>query len=121
DSDSALEWITEIPDGFLSSNVALYNADMASFTTGTLADARLSSNVPLKNAANTFSAVQTVSVEDDVAALDLRAESGKLLWYPYSSGSAFIQSLDLAGSSYQPLTIEASTLTLTAASGITVN
>jgi hypothetical protein len=33
----------------------------ASAVTGTLADARLSSNVPLKSAANTFSAAQTIS------------------------------------------------------------
>lgn len=35
-------------------------ADASALTTGALADARLSSNVPLKDAANTFSANQTV-------------------------------------------------------------
>ena len=38
-----------VADARLSSNVALYNASMASFSSGTLADARLSGNVALYN------------------------------------------------------------------------
>jgi hypothetical protein len=41
---------------------AITNLNASNIATGTLADARLSSNVPLKNAANTFTANQTLSV-----------------------------------------------------------
>jgi hypothetical protein len=40
---------------------AITNLNASNISTGTLADARLSSNVPLKNAANTFTANQTLN------------------------------------------------------------
>jgi hypothetical protein len=45
----------------------LATTDAADLTTGTLADARLSSNVPLLDAANTFSANQTLDGTNNVA------------------------------------------------------
>jgi hypothetical protein len=50
-----------LADARLSSNAALYNADMANFVSGTLADARLSSNVPFLDAVNTFSTDQVIA------------------------------------------------------------
>lgn len=41
------------------------NTDASTLTTGTLADARLSSNVPLKNAANSMSGVNTFTSSSD--------------------------------------------------------
>jgi hypothetical protein len=43
------------------SDASLPTTDASQLTTGTLADARLSSNVPLKNATNTFSVGQTIT------------------------------------------------------------
>jgi hypothetical protein len=51
-------------------------ADAAALTTGTLADARLSSNVPLLDAANTFSANQTFSGTNNVMPNQTTAASG---------------------------------------------
>jgi hypothetical protein len=50
-----------LADARLSSNAALYNADMANFVSGTLADARLSSNVPFLDAVNTFLTDQVIA------------------------------------------------------------
>jgi hypothetical protein len=50
--------------------------DASDLTTGTLADARLSSNVPLKDAANTFSANQTFSGTNNVMPNQTTAASG---------------------------------------------
>jgi hypothetical protein len=48
-------------------------------TTGTLADARLSSNVPLKDAANTFSANQTLDGTNSVAPNQTAASGSSLI------------------------------------------
>jgi hypothetical protein len=53
--------------------------DAAALTTGTLADARLSSNVPLLDAANTFSANQTFSGTNNVMPNQTTAASGSSL------------------------------------------
>jgi hypothetical protein len=57
----------------------LATTDAADLTTGTLADARLSSNVPLKDAANTFSANQTFSGTNNVMPNQTTAASGSSL------------------------------------------
>lgn len=46
---------------FSGSGASLTTLDASSVSSGTLADARLTSNVPLKNAANTFTAAQTLA------------------------------------------------------------
>ncbi len=53
--------------------------DAADLTTGTLADARLSSNVPLKDAANTFSANQTLNGTNNVAPNQTAASGSSLM------------------------------------------
>jgi hypothetical protein len=53
--------------------------DASDLTTGTLADARLSSNVPLLDAANTFSANQTFSGTNNVMPNQTTAASGSSL------------------------------------------
>jgi hypothetical protein len=53
--------------------------DASALTTGTLADARLSTNVPLKDAANTFSANQTLDGTNNVAPNQTAASGSSLL------------------------------------------
>jgi len=53
--------------------------DASDLTTGTLADARLSSNVPLKDAANTFSANQTLDGTNNVAPNQTAASGSSLI------------------------------------------
>lgn len=64
---------------FISPRAETLN-DAGLFITGTLADARLSNNVPLKNAANAFNAAQTISVAGGfgltVAGGDISAHRG---------------------------------------------
>lgn len=53
-----------------------HNHSATEISSGTLADARLSSNVALKNAANTFAANQTISLSGE-ARLDLNCTDGR--------------------------------------------
>jgi hypothetical protein len=53
--------------------------DAADLTTGTLADARLSTNVPLKDAANTFTANQTLDGTNNVAPNQTAASGSSLM------------------------------------------
>jgi hypothetical protein len=53
--------------------------DAAALTTGTLADARLSTNVPLKDAANTFSANQTLNGTNNVAPNQTAASGSSIM------------------------------------------
>jgi hypothetical protein len=57
----------------------LATTDAADLTTGTLADARLSTNVPLLDAANTFSANQTLDGTNNVAPNQTAASGASLL------------------------------------------
>lgn len=83
-------------------------------------DITLSSNVPLKNAANTFTAAQTVSakitgsVANDTEGLSIRGVTGRfsIIGYQVSDGGAILQSLNAAESAYLPLRIISTTLTL---------
>jgi len=54
----------------------LVTRSAADLSSGTLADTRLSSNVPLKNAANTFTANQTITATQGAATLLLKGEGG---------------------------------------------
>lgn len=53
--------------------------DASALTTGTLADARLSSNVPLLDAANTFSANQTLNGTNNVAPNQTAASGSSIM------------------------------------------
>jgi hypothetical protein len=53
--------------------------DASDLTSGTLADARLSSNVPLKDAANTFSANQTLNGTNNVAPNQTAASGSSIM------------------------------------------
>jgi len=57
------------------------NTDASTLTTGTLADARLSTNVPLKNASNTFTTTQIVSGANsgDLFLIDVGASAGTMV------------------------------------------
>lgn len=70
DSADAATWRSVLGAGTSS-----FNGD-ASTLTGTLADARLSSNVPLKNAGNTFTANQVVSLSAAAARVTLQSVGG---------------------------------------------
>jgi hypothetical protein len=54
-------------------------ADAAALTTGTLADARLSTNVPLKDAANTFTQNQTLDGTNNVAPNQTAASGASIM------------------------------------------
>jgi hypothetical protein len=51
------------PGSLTAGGLATTPLNASNLSSGTVADARLSSNVPLKNAANTFTAAQTISVD----------------------------------------------------------
>lgn len=53
--------IARIADGAVTNAKLASGIDASKVTTGTLPDGQLSSNVPLKNAANTFSALQSIT------------------------------------------------------------
>jgi hypothetical protein len=57
----------------------LATTDAADLTTGTLADARLSSNVPLKDASNTFTQNQTLDGTNNVAPNQTAASGSSLI------------------------------------------
>jgi hypothetical protein len=57
----------------------LATTDAADLTTGTLADARLSSNVPLKDASNTFTQNQTLDGTNNVAPNQTAASGASLM------------------------------------------
>jgi hypothetical protein len=60
-------------------NGTIATTDAADLATGTLADARLSSNVPLLDAANTFSANQTLDGTNNVAPNQTAASGSSLI------------------------------------------
>jgi hypothetical protein len=60
-------------------NGTLATTDAADLTTGTLADARLSSNVPLKDASNTFTQNQTLDGTNNVAPNQTAASGASIM------------------------------------------
>lgn len=75
-----------------------------------------------KSQANTYTDTQRISMADGSLQLDLRGATGKLLLYGRSGGgSAYLQSTNIAGTEYEPLSIEASTLALVGDTFITLN
>ena len=68
-------------NSLFDSRLASSNLNASNLTSGTVADARLSGNVPLKNAANHFTAGQIINVSEatNVNAIPERFQSGFLL------------------------------------------
>lgn len=89
DSADAATWRSALGAGTSS-----FNGD-ASTLTGTLADARLSSNVPLKNAANTFTAAQTVSGVGDGLRLVAPAATSARFAVAGNAGNPYTNSFDM--------------------------
>lgn len=65
--------------------------DAADITSGTLADARLSSNVAMRNAANTFTAAQTINQSGD--ALKIVGAGNKYVLLSFSGGPTEINGI----------------------------
>lgn len=71
---------TGLISGLAGSGAALSSLNASNISSGTLADARLSANVPLKSAANTFTATQTIEGTSAVLILrdtDANADEGR--------------------------------------------
>ena len=84
-------------DGSLLTGLSATN-----LTSGTVVDARLSSNVPLKNAANSFTAAQTIAPNSDVVPLTLKrgtdtSPTANLLALTNNAGSTTLFALDNTG------------------------
>jgi hypothetical protein len=97
-----------------ASGLGINQLHATNITAGTVADARLSSNVPLKNAANAFTAAQTVTVGDSAVGLTVAGATGKLQIYGYSSPGSFIDSLNAAGNAFTELTLRGSQISTNA-------
>lgn len=69
---------------------ALTALNASNIASGSLADARLSANVPLKNAANAFTAAQSITVADDALSFSAVASSGAVYVYGSNSGLGII-------------------------------
>lgn len=84
-----------------------------------IADAALSANVPLKNAANAFTAAQTATVGDNSVALVAAASSGQIRLHGYhaSFSGAFMQVRNGDNSAAVPLTVTASAFSVLPSNG----
>lgn len=101
----------------LGAGTSSFNGDAATLT-GTLADARLSSNVPLKNAANTFTATQTINVSSGTNFLSLT--NGTVSGFLVTGGSR-LQLGTSSAHSFDIYTNNTQRITTNSAGNVTIN
>lgn len=101
---------------FSGSGASLTDLNATNVTSGTLTDTRLSANVALLNAANSFTAAQTITVANDAQGLIVKATGARFNVMPYDSYSSaqqvYLSATNAAGSSLAKMEIAASDLIL---------